>query len=198
MKKCYLSVLFLIPGFANAEVVIGKQAPTFKEVDQSGKYHGLNDYKGKWLVLEWYNEGCPYVKKHYRSGNMQNIQKKYTDKGVKWLTVATSAKGKQGYIDPKVASKHIKKAGMNSSALLLDADGTMGRAYDAKTTPHMFVISPEGKVVYAGAIDSNDSANPATIKGATNYVADALDASLAGKDVKVASTRAYGCSVKYK
>lgn len=183
---------------AYAEVKIGAPAPSFSEKDQSGKLRTLKDFKGKWVVLEWYNAGCPYVKKHYKSNNMQALQKRYTEKGVKWLTVSTSAKGKQGYVAPKLAMAEMKDSGMNSSALLLDADGTMGRAYDAKTTPHMYVINPEGNVVYAGAIDSNDSSSPKTIKGATNYVAEALDASLAGKPIKTVSTKAYGCSVKYK
>jgi peroxiredoxin len=197
VKAILILATFMMAGLSQAEVEVGKPAPTFKEVDQSGKTHSLSDFKGEWVVLEWYNEGCPYVKKHYGSGNMQGIQKKYTAKGVKWLTVATSPEGKQGYVDPKTAAAHMKSAGMSSSALLLDPDGTMGRSYDAKTTPHMFIIDPKGTVVYAGAIDSNDSSDPDTIPSATNYVVDALDAALAGKPVKVASSKPYGCSVKY-
>lgn len=197
MKALLVACALFVSSAAFAEVKVGAAAPTFSEKDQAGKTHSLDTHKGKWVVLEWYNEGCPYVKKHYGSKNMQTLQKTYTGKGVVWLTVATSPEGKQGYVDPKTAAQHIKTAGMNSSALLLDADGTMGRAYDAKTTPHMFVINPEGKVVYAGAIDSNDSADPKTIQGSTNYVSQALDAAMGGKPVTTASTKPYGCSVKY-
>lgn len=179
-------------------VQVGKPAPTFAEKDQNGKLHKLEDFKGKWVVLEWFNEGCPYVKKHYESGNMQALQDKYGKRDVVWLTVATSAKGKQGYVAPDKAQDQVKRAKMKAAALLLDADGTMGKAYGAKTTPHMYVISPAGKIAYVGAIDSNDSANPATIAGAENYVASALEAALAGKPIKTSSTKPYGCSVKYK
>lgn len=182
--------------FANA--VPGEAAPDFSEVDASGKTQALKDYKGEWLVLEWFNKDCPYVKKHYGSENMQSLQQKYAAKGVKWLTVISSAKGKQGYLEPKQALEEALSHNLNASAaLVLDADGSMGKAYGAKTTPHMFIINPEGKVVYAGAIDDNDSANPAVIKTSKNYVAAALDEVLAGKPVTVASSRAYGCSVKY-
>ncbi|MES3036991.1 MAG: thioredoxin family protein [Bdellovibrionota bacterium] len=197
MKSLLLALVLLNTPMAFAEVKVGEAAPAFTEKDQAGKSHTLDTHKGKWVVLEWYNEGCPYVKKQYGSKNMQSLQKTYTGKGVVWLTVATSAEGKQGYVDPKTAAQHMKDAGMNSTALLLDADGTMGRTYDAKTTPHMFVINPTGKVVYAGAIDSDDSADPKTIATATNYVSQALDLSMAGKPVATASKKPYGCNVKY-
>lgn len=190
------TTLITLSGFA--EVKIGASAPNFQEKDQTGKVQQLKDLKGSWVVLEWYNEGCPYVKKHYGTKNMQNLQKKYTDKDVKWFTVATSPKGKQGYVDPAKAESHMKSSGMNSTALLLDSDGSMGRAYEAKTTPHMFVINPEGKVVYAGAIDNNDSSSPKTIAKAENYVVAALDAGLSGKQITTTSTKPYGCSVKYE
>ncbi|MCB0420598.1 MAG: thioredoxin family protein [Bdellovibrionales bacterium] len=196
----FLSALLVLV-FTNclmAEVEVGKPAPSFNEVDQNGKSHQLSDFKGKWVVLEWFNEGCPYVKKHYGSKNMQMLQDKYTKKGVQWLTVATSAEGKQGYVAPGKANDQMKRVNMKSTALLLDADGTMGRAFDAKTTPHMFVIDPQGTVVYAGAIDSNDSSNPSTISKAENYVVAALDSAMAGKEVQKSSTQPYGCSVKYK
>lgn len=190
-----LSLLISASVFAAAEV--GKMAPSFTEKDQNGKAHSLSDFKGQWVVLEWFNEGCPYVKKHYESGNMQKLQEKYKGKNVAWLTVATSAKGKQGYVAPDKAKDQYSRAKMKSTALLLDADGNMGKAYGAKTTPHMYVINPKGKLVYAGAIDSNDSANPKTIKDAENYVVSALEAGMSGKPVKTTSTQAYGCSVKY-
>ncbi|WP_261324700.1 thioredoxin family protein [Microbulbifer agarilyticus] len=192
------AVLFALPTLALAAAVPGEMAPAFSEVDAAGKTHNLKDYEGQWLVLEWFNKDCPYVKKHYGSGNMQALQKKYADADINWLTVISSAKGKQGYLEPAealgVAKNHKLKA---SAPFLLDSDGSMGRAYGAKTTPHMFIINPKGEVVYAGAIDDNDSANPAVIPDSANYVAAALDASLAGKAIEVASSRAYGCSVKY-
>lgn len=197
MKIIVLLLTVCLSFAVGAEVKVGAAAPGFSEKDQSGKMRSLKDFKGKWVVLEWYNSGCPYVKKHYGSGNMQKLQKKYADKGVQWVTVATSAKGKQGYIEPSRAVAAMKEAKMNSTALLLDADGTMGKAYGAKTTPHMFVINPEGDVVYAGAIDSNDSANPATIASSENYVVASLDAAMSGKAIKTSSTKPYGCSVKY-
>lgn len=198
MKLMVFALTLCLSATAWSNVKVGSPAPKFNEKGQNGQVYNLDNLKGSWVVLEWYNEGCPYVKKHYKSSNMQKLQKKFTAKGVKWLTVATSASGKQGYVDPKTATAHFKSTGMNSTALLLDADGTMGKAYGAKTTPHMFIINPEGVVVYAGAIDSDDSANPDTIKEATNYVNAALKAGLAGKPIKTSSTKPYGCSVKYQ
>ncbi|WP_460806024.1 thioredoxin family protein [Microbulbifer agarilyticus] len=192
------AVLFALPTLAMAAAVPGEKAPAFSEVDAAGKTHNLKDYEGQWLVLEWFNKDCPYVKKHYGSGNMQALQKKYADADINWLTVISSAKGKQGYLEPAEALDVAKNHKLEASApFLLDSDGSMGRAYGAKTTPHMFIINPQGEVVYAGAIDDNDSANPAVIPDSANYVAAALDASLAGKAIEVASSRAYGCSVKY-
>ena len=193
-----LVALLGAPAIALAAAQPGQPAPNFSEVDASGKTQSLNDYKGQWLVLEWFNKDCPFVGKHYRSGNMQALQKKYTAGGVKWLSVISSAKGKQGYLGANEALQEAKSNGTKlSAAYLMDGDGSMGRAYGAKTTPHMFVINPEGVVVYAGAIDDNSSANPAVIPESTNYVADALDAGLNGQPIQVASSRAYGCSVKY-
>ena len=193
-----LLALISLPSLALAVALPGKPAPDFAETDASGATQALNDYKGQWLVLEWFNKDCPYVRKHYGSGNMQALQEKYTGLDVKWLSVISSAEGKQGYLD---ANQAIAEAGAHklkaSAPFLLDTDGSMGRAYGAKTTPHMFVINPEGTVVYAGAIDDNDSANPGVIADSKNYVAAALDESLAGKPVSLASSRAYGCSVKY-
>jgi peroxiredoxin len=184
-------------GVSLANVKVGQPAPDFSESDQAGVVHTLKDYKGKWVVLEWFNEGCPYVKKHYSSNNMQTLQKQFTAKGVNWLAVASSAAGKQGYVDPAKAKDQIQRVNMMATSLLLDSDGNMGQAFGAKTTPHMFVIDPQGLVVYAGAIDSDDSSDPKTINGAENYVVSALTAGLEGKAIKTASTRPYGCSVKY-
>ncbi|MFA0812184.1 thioredoxin family protein [Microbulbifer epialgicus] len=181
-----------------AVAIPGDKAPDFSVVDAEGERHSLADYAGQWLVVEWFNKDCPYVRKHYGSGNMQALQKKYTGQNVKWLTVISSAKGKQGYLEPAEALDVAKSHNLNASRpFLLDASGDMGRAYGAKTTPHMFIINPQGVVVYAGAIDDNDSANPAVIASSHNYVSAALDASLKGKGVPQSSSRAYGCSVKY-
>ncbi|WP_323847075.1 thioredoxin family protein [Microbulbifer magnicolonia] len=198
IRKLMLSLFLVAPALVLAAATPGEKAPDFSEVDAQGKTHSLDDYAGQWLVLEWFNKDCPYVRKHYGSGNMQALQKKYTGQDINWLTVISSAKGKQGHLEPAQALAVAESHKLNASAsFLLDADGSMGRAYGAKTTPHMFIINPQGEVVYAGAIDDNDSANPAVIPESNNYVAAALDASLSGKAVAVAASRAYGCSVKY-
>lgn len=188
-------------------------APAFEVKDAAGKTHKLSDYAGRWVILEWYNKDCPYVKKHYDSGNMQKLQeeltakkapsmaakdkKKAAGKEVAWLTVISSAPGKQGYLSPAEALKQQETVKSKADGILIDADGKMGKAYDAKTTPHMFVINPKGQVVYAGAIDDNDSADPAVIAKSVNYVRRALDEAMNGKPITTASSRAYGCSVKY-
>lgn len=198
MKHIFLSLIAVFAvGGAHAAAVPGKAAPAFSVVDATGKTHSLKDYAGKWVVLEWFNKDCPYVKKHYGSKNMQKLQETYTQKGVVWLTVISSAKGKQGYLEPKEALEVFKTHGSTPTAILLDASGSMGKAYDAKTTPHMFVIDPKGTLVYAGAIDDNDSSDPAVIPTSKNYLAAALDAAMKGEKVAVASTKPYGCSVKY-
>lgn len=181
-----------------AEAKAGEAAPNFTLTDSNGKSHQLSELKGKTVVLEWVNYECPFVKKHYDSGNMQGLQKEYTGKGVVWLAVASSAEGKQGYYAPKETNEMAAKQKSAATAILLDADGTVGRLYGAKTTPQMFIINPEGKVVYAGAIDDKASAKPEDIATSKNYVKSALDETLAGKPVSTASTVSYGCSVKYK
>lgn len=200
MKKNYiLSMLFLISiSYAKAEALPGKIAPAFEVADAQGKLHSLSETKGKWVVLEWFNKDCPFVKKHYESGNMQALQKKYTAQNVVWFSVISSAKGKQGHLSKDEALLVAKEQNSSATSILLDETGTMGKLYGAKTTPHMFIINPEGTVVYAGSIDDNDSANPEVIKKSTNYVAAALDSSLSGKKVAVSSTKPYGCSVKYE
>lgn len=194
----FLTAVLLLPAFASADAIPGQPAPDFSVMDAEGTEHTLGDYKGQWLVLEWFNKDCPYVKKHYGSGNMQKLQNTYTAKDVKWLTIISSAEGKQGYLEPKealtVATEHKLAA---SAPFLLDPSGTMGKAYDAKTTPHMYVINPEGVLIYAGGIDDNDSANPAVIPDSQNYVAAALDEAMAGKPVTTAAARPYGCTIKY-
>lgn len=175
----------------------GKPAPAFDLKDATGKTHKLAELSGKWVVLEWFNQDCPYVKKHYGSGNMQKLQKTYADKGVTWLTVVSSAKGKQGYLAPEEAVKVASANKSAATAVLLDTTGAAGKSYGAKTTPHMFVINPKGDVVYAGGIDDNDSSDAAVIAKSKNFVAAALDAGMAGKPVAVSSAKAYGCGIKY-
>lgn len=186
--------------FANAlqEPSVGSPAPAFTLTDTHGKQHNLADFKGKHVVLEWVNFGCPFVKKHYGSGNMQATQKKAVDKGVVWLSVCSSAEGKQGHMAAAEWNEEIAARNMASTAVLIDESGTVGKTYGAKTTPHMYIINPAGVLVYKGAIDDKPSTDQDDIPGARNHVLAALDESLAGKPVTTASTTPYGCSVKYK
>jgi peroxiredoxin len=177
---------------------VGGAAPDFSLTDAKGKAHSLSEYKGKYVVLEWFNPECPFVKKHYGSGNMQKLQGEYTGKGVVWLSIDSSAPGSEGNLTPEQAEKKVGEWKTRQTALLLDPEGKAGRAYGAKNTPHMFVINPEGKVIYEGAIDSKATPNPADIPNSTNYIKVALDESLAGKSVTTSSTKPYGCSIKYK
>jgi peroxiredoxin len=180
--------------FANAPA--GSQAPAFTVTDISGKAVSLADYKGKTVVLEWHNFGCPFVQKHYQSGNMQSLQKKY-GADVVWLAVNSTNKNASDYTEPPKLSAQLKAANASPADYLMDDPGVMGKAYGAKTTPHMYIIDPNGKVVYNGAIDDKRSTDMNDIKTAKNYVVAALDEMKAGKAVTVASTAPYGCSVKY-
>ena len=194
-----LPALFAVVLAASAYAApeVGKPAPDFALPDLSGKQHELSNYKGKYVVLEWVNFGCPFVKKHYGSQNMQTLQKEFVDKGVVWLSICSSAPGKQGNETPDAAKKGISKFGWAASAYLVDTDGKVGKLYNAKTTPDMFVIDPEGTLIYAGAIDDKPNPDPSTVNGASNYVKAALSEATAGKDVSVPTTKPYGCSVKY-
>jgi peroxiredoxin len=176
---------------------VGEPAPVFTATDNQGKTQTLSDYKGKFVVLEWHNEGCPYVKKHYGSGNMQALQREWTGKGVVWLTVISSAPGQQGHVTAQQSRDYVRAQQASPTAVLLDESGEVGRAYGAKTSPHMFVIDPEGKVLYNGAIDNQPTPDPANIASATNYVSAALTAAMSRTPVTTASTQPYGCSVKY-
>ena len=198
--KLLIAVLTCVATAASfaEELKVGAEAPAFTLKDTSGKTHSLSDYKGKFVVLEWFNEGCPFVKKHYTSGNMQKLQKEYTGKDVVWLSINSSAEGEQGHVTPDTAPKTIADWKMDATKILLDHDGKVGKMYGAKTTPHMFVIDKEGKLVYQGAIDSKATPNTADLDTAENYVKVALDNSMAGKPVSTTSTKPYGCSVKYK
>lgn len=180
-----------------AAAVVGQAAPTFTTTDVNGKPVSLSDFKGKHVVLEWVNPGCPYVQKHYDSANMQDTQKTATDQGVVWLAINTTARDHRDYKSPADMASWMKAHKAAASATLMDVEGTVGRAYGARTTPHMYIISPAGTLVYAGAIDSKPTANPADVASATNHVKQALGETLAGKAVSVASTRPYGCSIKY-
>ncbi len=176
---------------------VGAPAPNFTLTDATGKNHSLGDFKGKYVVLEWFNPGCPFVQKHYKSDNMQALQKQFTGKDVVWLTIDSSAPGKEGYLTPEEANKQMADWKIKSTALLLDPEGKVGHEYAATNTPHMYVVDPSGKLIYSGAIDDKPTANPDDIPGATNYVKAALDEAMAGKSVTTPTSRAYGCSIKY-
>lgn len=183
---------------AFAAPAVGSAAPGFSLPDATGKSVSLDAYKGKYVVLEWTNPGCPFVRKHYDSGNMQKLQAEYTKKGVVWLSIDSSAPGQQGYLagdDAKKAKEGEYKA---ASALLLDPDGKVGHLYGATNTPDMVIVDPEGKVVYTGAIDSIASPKTDDIAKATNYVQTGLDEALAGKPLSKSMSKPYGCGVKYK
>jgi AhpC/TSA family len=179
-------------------VRVGEPAPDFTSVDSNGKNQRLSDYKGKYVVLEWHNQGCPYTKKHYESGNMQRLQKEWTGKGVIWLTVISSAPGTQGFVTPSQENDYLKQIGAAPTAVLMDPGGSLGHLYGAKTTPHMYIIDPSGTLIYNGAIDDHPTSDPGDIKNSKNYVTSALTEAMAGKPVTESATRPYGCSVKYK
>jgi len=182
---------------AHPAALVGQPAPDFTLTDIHGQSHTLSALKGKTVVLEWINYDCPFVQKHYKSGNMPGLQKEYTAKGVVWLTINSSNKGKQGNFPPAEIEARSTKYGAAFSAYLIDEDGTVGRAYGAKTTPHMFVIDPKGTLLYDGGIDDKPSTDVADIATAKNFVRAALDETLAGKPVETTSSQPYGCSVKY-
>ena len=192
-----LAATSLFSAAALASAVVGKPAPSFTVTDLDGKPAKLEDYKGKTVVLVWHNFGCPFVMKHYNSGNMQALQKKYGG-DVVWLAVNSTNKGHSDWTDPGPLGEQLKKFGAQPARYLVDEPGTMGLAYGAKTTPHMYIIDPSGKVVYNGAIDDKRSTNPADVKTSKNYVAAALEELKAGKPVSVASTAPYGCTIKYR
>jgi peroxiredoxin len=182
---------------AHAALQTGRPAPAFAATDTKGKQHTLAGYAGKTVVLEWTNHECPYTAKHYATGNMQALQAAATGAGVVWLSVVSSRPGEQGYVEAAEADRLTETRNARPTAVLLDPKGQFGRLYDARTTPHMYVIDGSGTLVYLGAIDDQPTANPASVKSARNYVREALDAVAAGRPVTLASTRPYGCSVKY-
>jgi peroxiredoxin len=198
--SCLLASLLLTAAVISASaqsVHVGGAAPDFTAADSNGKTEALDQYKGKFVVLEWHNQGCPYTKKHYESGNMQSLQKEWTAKGVVWLTVISSAPGEQGYVTASQENSYLSRMHAVPTAVLLDSDAKVARMYSAKTTPQMVVIDPAGKVIYDGAIDDRPTPDPEDIPGAKNYINEALSAAMAGKPVPTPYTRPYGCSVKY-
>ena len=194
----FAAAIALAAPVAHAAPVVGQAAPAFTAKDADGKTRSLSEFNGKTVVLEWTNDGCPYVQKHYKSGAMQGLQKSAAKDGVVWLTLISSAPGKQGYLEGAQARGWKATNGAGSTALLLDPTGQVGHAYDAKTTPHMYIVDPQGLLVYAGAIDSIPSVRVADIDKATNHVKMALADIAAGKPVATPMSRAYGCGIKYK
>ncbi|MBL8534761.1 MAG: thioredoxin family protein [Betaproteobacteria bacterium] len=190
-------VASMVSQAALAAAVPGSAAPDFALPDITGKPQKLSDYRGKYVVIEWFNQGCPFVQKHYESGNMQGLQKRFMDKGVVWLAVSSNNPRSSDYRDPQQMKGVMKDWKMTPTAFMLDEEGKVGRDYGARATPHMFVVDPKGQVIYAGAIDDKATWRPEDVKTARNFVAQALDESLAGKPVTQATTAAYGCSVKY-
>ncbi|PIF76481.1 peroxiredoxin [Variovorax sp. 54] len=193
-----LGATFLMGTNAFAAPAVGQQAPDFVAVDTSGAKHKLSDFAGKFVVLEWTNPGCPFVRKHYGSGNMPATQKAATDKGVVWLAINSTERAASDYLKADALDAWMKSQKAAPTAVLMDEDGVIGQVYGARTTPHIFIIDPKGTLVYAGGIDSIASARADDIKTATNYVNQALGEVFGGKPVSTASTRPYGCSIKYK
>jgi hypothetical protein len=196
---CCVAAIAMSAGFepAFAQVRVGTPAPAFTLADSNGRAVSLVDFKGNTVVLEWTNHECPYVGKHYRGNNMQALQKKWTGQGIVWLSVISSAPGLQGHVSPQQANKLTTDRGAAPSAVLFDPTGKVGRSYGARTTPHMYVIDREGALVYMGAIDDQPTARLEDLKGARNFVDQALGEISQGKPVSVAVSRAYGCSIKY-
>lgn len=197
MKPVLTTLLFTLATTAGAALKIGESAPDFTGIDTGGNSHALSDFRGKPVILEWTNHDCPYVRKHYNGGNMQRQQQAATEKGAVWLSIISSAPGKQGHVTPAQADALTDQRNAAPSAVILDQKGDIGRLYGAKTTPHMYIIDAQGKLAYMGGIDSIASSNPADIDRATQYVPAALAQVMTGEPVAASVTRPYGCSVKY-
>jgi hypothetical protein len=203
MKRSHLYRILVVVMWCAVPLLIaaarvGDTAPEFTATASNGKTVRLADYRGKYVVLEWHNNGCPYVGKHYNSGNMQRLQKHWTGQGVIWFTILSSAPGKQGYVTASEENDYLAKEQAAPTAALLDPSGDIGHLYDAKTSPQMVVINPQGVVIYSGAIDDKPTTDLQDVQGATNYVSLALEESMSGTPVKIPATRPYGCSVKYR
>ncbi|PEN14287.1 thioredoxin family protein [Longibacter salinarum] len=197
----FLTLLLIVglgPLAAQAQQAqVNQPAPDFTLQAADGETHSLSDFEGKYVVLEWLNYGCPFVQKHYQSGNMQKLQKEYTEKDVVWLSIVSSAEGKQGYYPPDEMVEQKKKHDGEMTAILMDPSGEVGQTYGARVTPHMYVINPEGQLIYMGGIDDKPTTDVADIEGATNYVQLALDAAMNGEEVEIQTAKPYGCTVKY-
>jgi hypothetical protein len=177
---------------------VGSTAPPFTAIDSQGRTESLGQFQGRFVVLEWHNQGCPYTRKHYLSGHMQALQRQWTGRGVIWLTVISSAPGEQGYVTDAEENQYLARMHAAPTAVLMDPDGRLGHLYNAKTTPEIYVIDPQGRLIYEGAIDDRPTPDQSDLKGADNYLSDALEEAMAGRPVATPSTRPYGCSVKYK
>jgi peroxiredoxin len=204
MNKTIFSYILLISFVLSVTTVaadkaeLDKPAPEFTLTDTNGKTHSLADFKGKYVVLEWVNFGCPFVKKHYNSGNMQKLQKTYTDKDIVWLSICSSGEGKQGFMEPDEINEELEERNAAMTAYLVDASGKVGKMYGARTTPHMYIINPKGVLVYAGGIDDIASTDTDDIGKAKNYISANLDLLLEGKGMDTQVSKPYGCGVKYK
>jgi peroxiredoxin len=196
MKKLLFSFLFLSSLMLSGQVDNGDKAPEFTLTDIEGNKVSLSDYSGKTVILEWINPGCPFVRKFYTNGDMPKFQKAAAEMGAVWLAINSTSEGHRDYLEPKVSKAWARQHGF-AATWLMDADGTVGKAYGARTTPHMYIINGDGKVVYQGAIDSIRDADPENIPAARNYVMEALEAMDAGEEIPESQTRPYGCSVKY-
>jgi peroxiredoxin len=202
MKRANLSIVLVAPLLLAIPLLVlatkvGDAAPNFSATGSDGKTYRLSDYRGKFVVLEWHNNGCPYTQKHYESGNMQRLQKEWTEKGVAWFTVISSAPGTQGYVTADQENTYKQKMKAAPTAALLDPTGEVGHLYDAKTTPQIVVINPQGTIVYDGAIDDHPTSDASDIPQSKNYVELALNEATTGKPVGIPASRPYGCSVKY-
>lgn len=193
-----LTAFTAYPAAAAEPATVDSPAPAFTLHDAKGAAHSLEEFKGKFVVLEWVNFDCPFVRKHYGSGAMQELQHTMTARGIVWLSICSSAPGKQGYFEGDELRERITVEHASPTAYLLDPEGTVGKMYNAKTTPHMFVIDPKGTLIYAGGIDDLATTDKADIARATNYVKAAVQEAMEGKPVAVKTTRSYGCSVKYR
>jgi len=198
LRRTLIASVIAFSAAAQAAPSVGQAAPDFTLKDASGKTVKLSDFRGKHVVLEWTNPNCPYVQKHYDSGNMPATQKQAIDKGVVWLAINSTEKASGDYLEPAKLVGWMSQRKSAPSATLMDEEGTAGKAYGARTTPHMYIVDPKGQLVYAGGIDSIPSSNPDDIKKAVNYVSQGLGEALAGKPITAATTRPYGCSIKYK
>ncbi len=201
MKFLFLSLLIAMIAASSMKAdtaEVGKPAPDFTLTDYKGKAHKLSDYKGKIVILEWVNYDCPFVKKHYDSGNMQKLQKEMDAKGIVWLSVCSSAEGKQGHFTNDVINSRLEKYKASVTAYLIDEPGNVGKLYGARTTPNMYVIDPAQTLVYAGAIDDKPTADQNDVNTAVNYIREAVSALLNGSEINVKTSKPYGCSVKYK